>query len=395
MNGEEKMRLALIYDRSLRSRHELGYVASLKFQGIDVLVILLDESVNDQVVYEEVLEVDSNMVKVPIIKLPSPLTCEALLTRLLSDFEIDSIITLPRKPYMLAYKASRRLKVPLIVRFWSIRALKLINNLKYGAYGDLLLFMPSLVSNLTEILLANGAMVIDNVMYNALRNFGLNSLKPLVKICPPAGFRLSSRLDYNLVELASVSEPYVIGMTVLSKRGAYLKIEAKPSALLFYYLAKRIPQINFLIGGSTCEEFAKVFPCLRDKIPKNLIFLGRGFTDDTLKYLYRHSIAAITYVSFRSISNRLLEAIALNTPVITNPLALALHPELAGSVMVARDARDYEENVKKLINDSNEREELREQVRRVYARYFSPKLNHALTLKIVNLVKQISEKELT
>ncbi|MEM1646050.1 MAG: glycosyltransferase [Ignisphaera sp.] len=386
------MKLALIYDKSLFSRHERGYVASLKSQGVDPLVVLLDESASDQVVYEEVFEVNGNIVKVPIIKLPGIFTYEALLTRLLLDFEIESIITLPRKPYMLAYKASRRLKIPLIVRFWSIRALKLINNLKYGAYGDLMLFMPSLALNLTEVLLADGTMVTDNVMYYSLRNLGLNHLKPIVKINPPAGFSPSGRLDHNLVELAKDSEPYIIGMTVLSKRGAYLKVEAKPSALLFYYLAKKIPQINFLIGGSTSEEFAKVFTNLRDKIPKNLIFLGRGFTDDTLKYLYQNSIAAITYVSFRSISNRLLEAIALNTPVITNPLALTLHPELAGSVIVAHDAKDYEENVKKIIRESGVREEFREKVKEAYARYFSPKLNYALTLKIVSLVKQINEK---
>ncbi|MEM3980475.1 MAG: hypothetical protein QXF79_04375 [Ignisphaera sp.] len=111
-----------------------------------------------------------------------------------------------------------------------------------------------------------------------------------------------------------------------------------------------------------------------------------------MKYLYQNSIAAITYVSFRSISNRLLEAIALSTPVITNPLALTLHPELAGSVIVAHDARDYEENVKKLIRESGVREEFRERVRKAYARYFSPKLNYALTLKIISLVKQINEK---
>ncbi|MEM3906076.1 MAG: glycosyltransferase [Nitrososphaerota archaeon] len=376
----------------MRSRHELGYVASLKSQGLDPLVVLLDGSAGDQVVYEEVLEVDGNIVKVPMIKLRGALTYETLLARLLLDFEIESIIALPRKPYMLAYKASRRLKVPLIARFWSIRALKLINNLKYGAYGDLMLFMPSLALNLTEVLLANGTMVTDNVMYYSLRNLGLNKLKPIVKINPPAGFSPSGRLDHNLVELVKDSEPYIIGMTVLSKRGAYLKVEAKPSALLFYYLAKKVPQINFLIGGSTSEEFAKVFTYLRDKIPKNLIFLGRGFTDDTLKYLYQNSIAAITYVSFRSISNRLLEAIALNTPVITNPLALTLHPELAGSVIVAHNARNYEENVKKLIRESGVREEFREIVKKAYARYFSPKLNYTLTLKIISLVKQINEK---
>ncbi|MEM4947129.1 MAG: glycosyltransferase [Thermosphaera sp.] len=386
------MKIALIYDKSLFSRHERGYVASLKSQGVDPLVVLLDESASDQVVYEEVFEVNGNIVKVPIIKLPGIFTYEALLTRLLLDFEIESIITLPRKPYMLAYKASRRLKIPLIVRFWSIRALKLIDNLKYGAYGDLMLFMPSLALNLTEVLLANGAMVTDNVMYHSLRNLGLNRLKPIVKIYPSAGFSPSGRLDHNLVDLAKDSEPYIIGMTVLSKRGAYLKFEAEPSALLFYYLAKKIPQINFLIGGSTSEEFAKVFTNLRDKIPKNLIFLGRGFTDDTLKYLYQNSIAALSYISNRSISNRLLEAIALNTPVITNPLALTLHPELAGSVIVAHDAREYEENVKKLIRESGVREEFRERVRKAYARYFSPKLNYALTLKIISLVKQINEK---
>ncbi|MEM2197425.1 MAG: hypothetical protein QW290_10125 [Sulfolobales archaeon] len=65
MNGEEKMRLTLIYDRSLRSRHELGYVASMRLHGVNVVVILLDEVTNEPMVCKETIEVDGNIVEVP------------------------------------------------------------------------------------------------------------------------------------------------------------------------------------------------------------------------------------------------------------------------------------------------------------------------------------------
>ena len=381
------MMLALAYDLSLRSRHELGYVASLRLYGVNVVVILLDKVTNEPMVCEETIEVDGNRVKVPVLKLPSAkaFTYHNFLTKLLTDFHVNSIITLPRKPYLLAYKVSSKLGVALIARFWSIRALKLVDNLRSGAYGDLLLFIPSLTANLVEGLLSNGIMVIDDVMYKALKGLGVNRIRALIKVYPPAGFLPKGRFDEDVIEKTRYAEPYVVAMTVLSKTGAYLKFEAKPHALLFYHLAKRIPSINFLVGGSTKEEFISTFPSLRNKMPKNLIFVGRGFTDDTLKLLYKHSVAAITFINNRSISNRLLEAIALNTAVVTNPLALLLHPELSDSVMVARNIDDYQRAIKYLAKNDDKREELREKLKKTYSRYFSPKLNSVLTLKLANL----------
>ncbi|MCX8199465.1 MAG: glycosyltransferase [Sulfolobales archaeon] len=384
--------LAIMYDGSFNSRHERGYIASLRLQGIDTLVISLDENVNEPIVCKEIIEVNNNTVKIPVIKLPSinAFVYENLLTKLLADFHVESIITLPRTPYLLTYRISRKLKVPFIVRFWSIRALKLVDNLKHGAYSDLLLFIPSLITNLTEALMSDGIIVSDDVIYKALKELGVNRVRSLVKVYPPAGFSLRGKLNNNVIEKIREAEPYVLAMTVLSKTGAYLKFEAKPHSLLFYYLAKRIPSINFLIGGSNKEEFVRIFPNIRNKMPKNLIFIGRGFTDDTLKILYQHSIATVTYISNRSISNRLLEAMALNTVIVTNPLALSLHPELTGSIVIAHSADDYQKAIKDIVKDDNKRDELREKLRETYLKYFSPELNSTLTLKIVDLASYTS-----
>jgi len=124
-------------------------------------------------------------------------------------------------------------------------------------------------------------------------------------------------------------------------RTPYLKFEAKPHALLFYRLAKAIPDLNFVVVGSTKEDFVRVFPKLRDRIPPNLYFIGKGFSDTTLKELYRGALLSVNYISNRNISNRLLKALALGVPVVVNSMALKIHPELSSSLLIADSVEEY------------------------------------------------------
>jgi len=87
----------------------------------------------------------------------------------LRRFSPEAVVSLPRKPFIYAWRIHRRLGIPLIARFWSFRALKIVDNLKYGAYGDLLLFFPSLTSNILEAALSNYTIVTDHPMYEVLR----------------------------------------------------------------------------------------------------------------------------------------------------------------------------------------------------------------------------------
>jgi len=375
------MGLLLIYDKSLYTRHELGYVASLKLYGFQPLVILIDEAcAKGCEVLKERVEVYGGVVEVTIVRVWSMET----VFRLLRDFSLGVVISLPRKPFSYAWRISRRLKVPLIARFWSIRALKIVDNLRYGAYGDLLLFYPSLVSNILEAALSDYAIVVDHPMYEVLKL----SVGRVVKIYPPAGFR-PGELNEDIVKRVRELEPYVIAVTVLSKRGAYLKFEAKPHALLFYRLAKAIPNLNFVVVGSTKEDFVGVFPELKDKLPPNLHFVGRGFSDATLKELYRGALLSVNYISNRSISNRLLEALALGVPVIVNSMALKIHPELSYSLLIADSVEEYRKMVLKTAKDDEFRLEVVKRQREAYLRYFSPRLNFHVTKSLLEALKHV------
>jgi len=373
--------LLLVYDKSLYSRHELGYVASLRLHGFEPLIIFIDEACEKNCgLLKERVEVDGRIVDVPIVRVRS---IEAD-PRLLKGFSPEVVASLPRKPFVYAWRIHRRLRTPLLARFWSIRALKIIDNLRYGAYGDLLLFLPSLASNTLEAALSDYAIVTDHPMYKALRM----SVRRVVKIYPPAGFRPGA-LEKDVMERIRELEPYAIAVTVLSKRGPYLKFEAKPHALLFYGLAKAIPDLNFVVVGSTKEDFVGVFPELKDKLPPNLHFVGRGFSDTTLKELYRGALLSVNYISNRNISNRLLEALALGVPVVVNSMALKIHPELSSSLLIANDVDEYRRAVSKVANDEAFRSEVTKKLRRAYLRHFSPKLNFYMTKSLLETLKRV------
>jgi len=375
------VQLLLVYDKSLYSRHELGYVASLKLHGFEPLIVLIDETCGRSCgLLKERIEVNGGVVEVPIVRVQ---TIEAG-SHLLKKFTSEAVVSLPRKPFAYAWRISRRLKVPLIARFWSIRALKIVDNLRYGAYGELLLFYPSLALNILEAALSDYAIVVDHPMYEVLRL----SVGRVVKIYPPAGFRPGA-LEKDVVERVRELEPYAIAVTVLSKRGPYLKFEAKPHALLFYGLAKAIPDLNFILVGSTKEDFVRVFPELRDKIPPNLYFVGRGFSDTTLKELYRGALLSVNYISNRNISNRLLEALALGVPVVVNSMALKIYPELSSSLLIADSVEEYQKMILRTANDDEFRLEVVKKQREAYLRYFSPRLNFHATKSLVEALKHV------
>jgi len=52
---------------------------------------------------------------------------------------------------------------------------------------------------------------------------------------------------------------YILGLTILSKKGAYLKFEAKPHAIVLYLLAKKA-NFDVVLAGSSCEDWKCVFP---------------------------------------------------------------------------------------------------------------------------------------
>jgi hypothetical protein len=52
---------------------------------------------------------------------------------------------------------------------------------------------------------------------------------------------------------------YILGFTVLSKRGVYLKAEAMPQAEALYLIAKKLG-VDVVLAGSTLEDWKRVFP---------------------------------------------------------------------------------------------------------------------------------------
>lgn len=390
------MRILYVGSYDIYSRHELGFIASLGVLG-DVDVLALDREVNRVVLERVNIHSDNGVKRVNLMRIPlragiHRISYIAGLAKTIGEDidEYDVIFATPREPVILSRLiSSRDPDLPVVLRLWSIRASKLRDNLSHGAYEDILLFAPSIISNLIYMIISNVAIAIDNATFQYARRLYRIYSNRIYKIYPPYGYIVrdqeSSERDQVVVDQVERIGEYVLGFTILSKKGPYLKFEAKPHALALYRIARRLRDVNVLVAGSSLEEWRRVFPGLPR--PKNMFFV-KGFTDRALSVIYKNAIIVATPISNKSISNRLLEALYHGKPVITTEVVKSIHPELVHNENIYISSwSQIDEDVSKLIRDEQTLRVLEKGAREAYMRYFSTRVNVISTMKIVESIK--------
>ncbi len=231
----------------------------------------------------------------------------------------------------------------------------------------------------------------DNYLYEVSKYMVPYKLR--IKVYPTVGIPKDTINDidketYGIInDIINKYGGYALASTILIKAFDIEKYEAVPHMLLFYSIARKNPEIPIVMFGSSESEFKKVFPELASKIPKNLIFIGKGLSNEFIKYLYQNAFVVVIYVSNRNVSNRFLETLYFKKPVIFNDMILKLYPEIINFIelklTLARDLDEYSSKLRLLFKHDDLREEITMQVKNAYEALFSGSRNVSAINKLI------------
>jgi glycosyltransferase involved in cell wall biosynthesis len=385
------MKILYIGANDALSRHELGFIAALSAVGkVELTHLGTDVRVTQLRIGSDNGEFSVSYKQIPCSSISYLYVCRNLLIkRLIKVSDYDIVFSTPRIPSIIARMLFHG-EVPIFLRLWSIRAAKVVNNLHLGCYQDLFIYLPSIIPNLFYISGSTYAMALDNVTYVfARRTYFLLTTNKLIKVYPPYGFITTERSKntsmptdarFYIPEVVEHGD-YILGFTVLSKRGVYLRAEAKPQAEALYLIAKKL-DVDVVLAGSTLEDWKRVFPDI--KPPKNLHMIGKGFDDRFLAKLYRNARMVVLPITFLSISNRFIEALFYGKPIVTTIYAKYLHPELIHGQHIYV-SNNIVQDVKKLLKLEEVLKSLEQGAKEAYTMFFSTKHNLKVLRSILTL----------
>uniref|UniRef100_A0A7J2U351 Glycosyltransferase family 1 protein n=1 Tax=Ignisphaera aggregans TaxID=334771 RepID=A0A7J2U351_9CREN len=375
------MRFLYIGSRDVLSRHELGFIASLSELGeVDVVVLGSRTRIEKLFVASDNGRHIVNLYEVPCNDALLFSKHYARIVSAIADSrDYSTVFATPRVPVLVAHQL--KVSKTVVLRLWSVRAAKLRDNLRFGAYEDIPLFMPSIIANMYYILRSINTIAIDHATYVfATRVYQLVKDR-IAKVYPPYGYIPNKGEEgWEVPEIIDKGS-YILGFTVLSKTGPYLKFEAKPHAIALYLLAKKTG-IDVVLAGSSYDDWRRVFPNIEP--PRNLHIIGRGFPDSIIAKIYKNARLVLAPITNRSISNRLLETLFYGKPIVTSEVARLIHPELENKKHLFVSSWDtVVDDTTELLKDEDLLKSLEQGAREAYNRYFSTRHNMAFLKELL------------
>ena len=357
-------------------RHELGCTASLRKLGFDVTYIHLgnkNEPLRERNVYT-----DQGSVKVIFAQINSSTLLQSIIhpqnfiPSEIVEEKFDLVMATPSMPFHIARYIARKQGIPIVLRVWGIRANKLIEHIIYGKnYLEILNFYPSIMHNLMQIWGSKALVVMDDSTKDFLNK--LPSFKR-TNVIYPTYAALYSYGDYGKnpeIEKLIEGKEYIFSIITMSRAGFTFRSQELPQFKVLYMIAKKRPEINVIIAGGTVTEVRRKFAI--SQIPKNLIFVGWISSDNILKVLYEHASLVIIPIFFRSLSNRLLEALYYGRPILTNSNAKILHNKLEHShhVFISDNYAEYPSIIRGLLKNEAMLDDLALGAKEAYGSFFS------------------------
>jgi len=363
------------------SRHELGFIASLSELG-EVDVVVLGSKIHAKrfsIASDNGVHV-VNLYEIPCVGVPLRFEfCAKIISTFVGSRVYDAVFATPRLPILVA----RHLKASetIVLRLWGIRAAKLRDNLRFGAYEDIPLFIPSTVANAYYILSSTYSITVDHATYSFAKKIYPFAEDKIINVYPPYGF-IHSKSELNrefpiIIDKGS----YILGFTSLVGPVPNIKFEARPHAIVLYLLAKKT-RTDVVLAGSSYDDWRRALPDLEP--PKNLHIIGRGFSDNAIARLYRGASLVVIPVTNRNISNRLLEGLFYGKPIITSEIVKLVHPELKHGKHVFISTWDtIVEDSLKILKDEGLLKSLEQGAREAYNTYFSTRRNITILRKLL------------
>jgi glycosyltransferase involved in cell wall biosynthesis len=176
--------------------------------------------------------------------------------------------------------------------------------------------------------------------------------------------------SYEIKKLIE-KKPYIFSIITMTRVGPSFRLQELNLFKILYSIARKCPEVNIVIAGGTSSEVRRMFGL--SQMPKNLIFVGWISSDNVLKVLYNHASLVIFPIFFRSISNRLLEALYYGRPILTNSVAKLLHIKLEHlhHVFISDNYVEYPSIVRRLLKNETLLEELTSGAKKAYNSFFS------------------------
>ncbi|WP_435196354.1 glycosyltransferase family 4 protein [Natronomonas sp. EA1] len=210
------------------------------------------------------------------------------------------------------------------------------------------------MKNLEEKMISafDGSVVVSNQDANALRNVAsggdISVIKngvDTVKFMPDNKLR-GSDSEYDIVFHGNLDFP------PNKKAVEYILQDVYPQ------IVNKRPNTKFLIVGPNPPME------LQTEQVNNVEFTG--YVDDIVKTISNAKIALLPMVSGSGIKNKILEAMALEIPVVSNPLGVeALSDNAVNQISVGNDANDLANRSLSLLDDRCKRHKIGEQSRQV------------------------------
>jgi glycosyltransferase involved in cell wall biosynthesis len=377
------MKFLYIGSGDVFSRHELGFMAALSAIGeVELVHLGTDVRTTQLKIGSDNGEWLVSYKQVPCSNISYLHVCYNLLKELIKVDEYDIAFSTPRIPLIIARLLFHG-EVPIVLRLWSIRAAKLRDNLRFGAYEDIPLFMPSIIANMYYILKSTYSITTDHATYVFAKKFYPFVKNRVAKVYPPYGYIPGmDKAGWEVPEIIDKGN-YILGFTVLGKTGSYLKFEAKPHAIVLYLLAKKTG-MDVVLAGSSYDDWRRIFPNIDS--PRNLHIIDKGFPDSIVAKIYRNARLVIVPITNRSISNRLIEALFYGKPIVTSEVAKLIHPELEHKKhLFISSWNTIVDDTIKLLKNEDLLKSLEQGAKEAYTMFFSTKRNLEILRSIITL----------
>jgi glycosyltransferase involved in cell wall biosynthesis len=357
-------------------RRELGCAASLRMLGFDVTYMHLgnkNEPLRERKVYTDGGRCNVNFIQINTLTLlQSMIRSQNFIPNEITRGKFDVVITTHSAPFYIACYIARTQGIPIIFRLGNVRANKLIDHIIYGKnYLEIINFYPSILHILMQIWKSRVLVAVDDATMSFLRKLPLFK-KP--HIIYPTYAALYSNNDYEksykIKELIE-KKPYIFSIITMIRVGPSFRLQELNPFKILYFIARKCPEVNIVIAGGSSSEARRKFGL--SQIPKNLIFVGWISSDNVLKVLYDHASLVVFPIFFRSISNRLIEALYYGKPILTNSYAKLLHNKLEHlhHVFISDNYTQYPNIVRRLLKNETLLEELALGAKKAYSSFFS------------------------
>jgi len=321
---------------------------------------------------------DSGTFRIPMLGVEYPslarsiISTEAVLPNVVKDLNFDLVTVTPYAPFHLVYPLARKKGIPLILRIWGIRAAIVFDFIaNSGNYLEISRFLPNLIHNLIQVGLSRSVVTMD--CYTSRFLHIISPLKASSLIYPTYAALYKEPLAFQNQEVAEkfAKDGYIFSIVSLGRTGALFNLQERLLLKILISIAKRNPQIPVVIvGGTTAEARGKLGISI---LPKNLYLVGRVFDDSVLRMLYLGARLVVIPVFFRSLSNRLLEALYYGRPILTNSTAQTLYAEVShmDHLFISDNYTEYPKIVSELFKDEHSLETLERGAKEAYRSLFS------------------------